>query len=272
MIVKKIYISFLVCIAFQTLNAQVTLDIIRSEYENFRYDHVIDLCQQALENRNALPKDDVIEIYLMQGLACYSLQELDKAANSFQDMLQIDPDYELNPILTSPKIIQFFEQVKSSLPPAASPVEVKSVRIDTVKIYLDPHPRFRGAVLRSLVLPGWGHYYQDGSLKGKIISCASIIASAASIYYSFDCSHKEKEYLSAADLATIEAKYQRYNSSFRMRNICLFSFAALWLYSQMDLLIFNQDNKLSDHTTGIFPVIDGQNYKISLRIPLSAMQ
>ncbi|OGV88193.1 MAG: hypothetical protein A3J88_01340 [Melioribacter sp. RIFOXYB12_FULL_38_5] len=67
---------------------------------------------------------------------------------------------------------------------------------------------------------------------------------AAMIYYVFDTNKKEDAYLKETNKFLVDQKYASYNSSYKTRNILIATYAALWIYSQIDLHFFN--NTLPD--------------------------
>ena len=97
-------------------------------------------------------------------------------------------------------------------------------------------------MLRSLILPGWGHFYSSDDTKGYILSSLSAVTLGVMIYSIFDTQTKENEYLAETTPLLIQEKYGQYNSSYKTRNILIASYALLWMYSQIDLLYFSANN------------------------------
>jgi hypothetical protein len=264
---RCIYTVFVLLLAFPSIYGQGMMDRIRTEYQDFNYNKVIELTREALQDRNTSPVEDVKDILLMQAIAYFSLNNLTDAAASFQDLLQIDNNYSLDPVLTSPKIIQFFNQIKSSLP---KPLAVeKPARVDTVKVFFERHPGLPGAVIRSFVLPGWGQCYLDHSTKSKILTVLGVTTSAVAVYSIVDCHRKENDYLAEYNVASLEKKYQRYNNAYKLRNAFLFTYATLWLASQVDLLFSDSKDRVHVKSSSITPLISiDHSFLVSLRFYL----
>jgi tetratricopeptide (TPR) repeat protein len=81
-------------------------------YDDLQYDDALNRLRRAL-NAGELSRRDVVEVYKYMAFI-YLIQGEEKYAEaSFQLLLQQDPDHRLNPLLTPPRFIEFFEQVKA---------------------------------------------------------------------------------------------------------------------------------------------------------------
>lgn len=237
----------------------------QKKFEQFQYGDVISMANRLLMRKYPYTKKDLLDIYKMLGIAHYSLSEDDAAKKSFIEMLRIDSTFKFDSTKVSPKIISFFRQVKNDYVEQQREIEARTVvRIDTVYIsqkennleYIDKE---RGAVARSLIVPGLGQLYKEEYLKGTLLTLLSTAALISSVYFIIDTNEKEKAYLIETNPALIESKYQDYNSSFQKRNISLISYGVIWLYSQIDLLFLSDidtGNNSNGETGGIF---DGNN-------------
>jgi len=244
----------------QAQMSSVEIDILRLKFRNFEYDSVITLAAKLLQERESLSTADQIKVLEMKAISHYSLLEMNASLSCFLEILKLDSSYELDPIKTSPKILSFFNEIKAGFqqeaasPPAAS--------ADTAKeIIQKPAPSvtpLRNAMARSLLLPGWGHHYLHESKKAWPLCLAGAITLGAGIYFAFDCREKERDYLNEIDKAQMDAKYQKYNRSYQARNILLSSFAAIWLYSQIDILLFQKQSPRQVSAT-LSPNVLGHN-------------
>jgi hypothetical protein len=72
-------------------------------------------------------------------------------------------------------------------------------------------------------------------VKGYVVSGIGAALIASSAYFIIDTINKEKDYQNETDLNLIESKYKAYNDAYKTRNILLLSYAALLIYSQIDL-------------------------------------
>lgn len=222
-----------------------SLLFMQKKFEQFKYGDVISMAKRVLMRKYPFTKKELLDIYNMVGIAHYSLSEDDAAKKSFIEILRVDSSYQFDSTKVSPKIISFFKQVKNDYMEQQRQIEARTVvRIDTVFI---PRTEYdfeqlstvKGAFARSLIVPGWGHLYEEKYIKGTILTVLSSAALISSVYYIVDTNEKEKNYLVETNPSLIESKYQDYNSSFKKRNISLIAYGVIWLYSQFDLLILS---------------------------------
>lgn len=251
----KYKIVLLLCLFFSVLTlaqeSQDSIAILKRQLESFQYNRVINDANELLKNKEKINDKDLIEIYRIRAIAQYSLQNEKGAKESFFNILKIDTTFTLNPITTSPKIISFFDQVKNDYSQVfENEKQILKTKTDTVYISKiirseKSTSELKQAAIRSVILPGWGHFYIGDNLKGTILTSLSLITLSSSIYFIIDSNKKERFYLDALDPALIQQRYNDYNKSYKMKNISMISFAAVWLYSQIDLLFFSGKNPLS---------------------------
>ncbi len=231
--------------------SQDSIAILKNELESFQYSQVINGANALLKNKAKINEKDLVEIFRIKAIAQFSLLNEKGAKESFFEILKIDTTYNLDASRTSPKIIAFFDQVKNDYQQVlASEKQLAKTKTDTVYIPKIIHEEnstseLKQAVVRSVILPGWGHLYLSDNLKGTILTSLSLITLGSSIYFLIDSNKKEKLYLDAVDPSIIQQKYNSYNTSYKMKNISMISFAVVWLYSQVDLLFFSGRNPLS---------------------------
>jgi len=162
--------------------APVEIEIMQQHLRNFEYDSVITMSEQLLQDKARLAASNLVEIYRMKAIAHYSLLEMNAALNSFVEILKIDPNYSLDPVQTSPKIIKFFNEIKSNFQNKASSAEkIQPARIDTVKLVMDTSTAYRNTLTRSMLLPGWGHLYLQQKKNGWILSTLGVATFASAI-------------------------------------------------------------------------------------------
>jgi hypothetical protein len=206
----------------------------------------------------------------MKAVSHYSRADDRSASYSFIEILKIDTSYSLDPSTNSPKIISFFDEIKeeylSSIREMKDPPTI--IKYDTVYVPVNVRDIqseyiLKQALIRSVFLPGSGHLYKEGNLKSWILTSLSVASISAGVYYIIDSNKKEKLYLEETDRDKIPDKYREYNSSYRMRNFAFISFAALWLYSQLDLLFF-LDSEAKDDLSFIKGVLYINRSEVSI--------
>ncbi|MBN2413554.1 hypothetical protein JXQ31_17890 [candidate division KSB1 bacterium] len=253
MIFKKLilFVSITAFLFPQSVLAQNGLperEIMDLYFKNFEYDKVISTADSILLNRTDLNEQQLLAVYKMRALSNYSLLQMNLALKDFIEILNINPEFSLDPVQTSPKIITFFNEIKANFQAREENPQVIETQRDTIRIVKDTSGLFKNMLIRSVIVPGSGHIYLDNSAKGWLLTSASSVTLAGAVYYIFDCNRKEKSYLNETNPALIEEKYNNYNSSYKKRNILITTYAVLWLYSQTDILFF-QSKKLSPKVT-----------------------
>jgi hypothetical protein len=232
-------------------SAQDSLSLMKKKFDQFKYGDVISIANKLLLKKVPFTKDEILDIYKLKGISHYSLSEDDAAKKSFVEILRMDTSYALDSTKISPKIISFYKQVKINYIQQQKEIEANTVvRIDTVyvpKIEYDTEheKKLKNAIARSLIIPGLGHLYLDNNFKGVILTVLGSASLISSVYYFIKTEDKEKAYLVETDPNMIESRYNEYNSAYMKRNISLITFGVLWIYSQLDLLFFKEDETMN---------------------------
>lgn len=229
-------------------HSSTELDSIKKKFESFEYKEVISLSDKVLDPLNLKSPSEKIEILRMRAISQYSLWDENAARESFKEILRINNQYELDSLKNSPKIVSLFKSVKKefNLETAPQKKEAGKINIDSLLNY-ERHKfsiessSMKAAFTKSLILPGWGHLHTGEELRGWLLISATAITLGSSIYFSVDAYNKEKDYLSATVQPIINDLYTKYNSSYKLRNISLISFAVVWIYSQIDLAYFSNN-------------------------------
>jgi len=235
-----------------------TLHDLKNKFEAFQYPDVVREADSLLQNDPALSDSTRIDLYRMKGISLYTMNKSGEAKQSFVEILKLNPSFMLDSSNTSPKIISFFNKVKVNIADSLAKQKIESSKIDTLYLTkkipdVEHEARLRQAVLRSVLLPGLGHLYLGKNNKGWVLTSIGALSLGASIYYAIDSNSKEKKYLDETNPSLIPSLYSKYNTSYKMRNISIITFAAVWLYSQLDLLFFSESSLSPDnfgrHTT-----------------------
>jgi hypothetical protein len=241
-----IFISLFQLILFPQENE--SLREVTLKFRNFEYQQVIDEADTLLKSNTDFTNPELIEIYRMKGISHYALLDDSRARISFIEILRIDSSYRMDPSNTSPKIVTFFSEVKKEYLASIKGKEEQIVITKYDTVYIPQVKRdtvtennFKNALIRSIVIPGTGHLYLQDNLKSWVLTFLSAASIGTGIYFIIDTNKKEKIYLEERDPNEIGEKYNDYNFSYRLRNLAFISFAALWIYSQLDLLFFIEE-------------------------------
>lgn len=244
-------VIFLLMLMFTTsmLRAQNEgLNELKSRFQSFNYGGVIALSDTLLKDKKEFTSEKLIQIYLLRGIAFYSIAGEDSARSSFIEILNINPEYSPSSSQISPKIINLFEQLRSDFIKIKGKNSHTNLTSDSTELFLSnpgllkiEKDIFTNSIVRSALLPGFGHLYLKQNFKAWFLSSLSTVSMGSMIYFIFDTNEKQNSYLNESDLNLIQNKYNEYNSSYKIRNALIVSLVVIWLYSQIDLLFFSDD-------------------------------
>ncbi|HUU04021.1 MAG TPA: tetratricopeptide repeat protein [Myxococcota bacterium] len=119
-------------------------------YDNLQYRDALKKLKTAIRVKGTTRKD-IVEIYKYMG-SIYIVQGQKKyAVRAFELLLKVSPNYEMNPLLTSPKILNFFNKVKQGIQKRDKVImrhtpiqEISAAERIEVKAYVvDIHSRLR---------------------------------------------------------------------------------------------------------------------------------
>ncbi len=240
--IKKIFFFLLFLYSLNTFAQEISFEKVKREYDSFEYENVIKYSNVLLKEKS-LPDTLLIDIYLMRAVSFYTLGFEDSTKESFKEILKIKSDYNADPSKISPKLITIFNQVKVDF---INTLKTETIPIDSTQIskqkFFD-YSLLRNSLIRNIFLPGLGQFSCGLKAKGSLLGALSLINLSAAVYYIYDTNKKENDYLNEVDNLLIQQKYDLYNKSYKTRNILIISYIALWVYSQLDLLFFN-DNEI----------------------------
>jgi hypothetical protein len=221
---------------------------LKQSFVAFEYEKTIILADSILQSGDSLSQDDLVEVLRMQAIALFSIDNLEQAENSFLGILEIVPNFTLDESETSPKIIAFFDKIKLDYLSQRinhETTENTDNKNDIVRMR-ESLANYKKGMFRSLILPGWGHYYIGENGKGLALNFGAILTLAPGIFYTIQTDKYEKEYLNTTHEGKIESRYRRYNSAYKNRNTFLAAFAAIWIYSQYDYFFTDHDTVSSN--------------------------
>ncbi len=243
--ILAVFLSFTVIIS--TVSASQNNEIlskINQAYKAFDYNNVINICQKSLQDSSAITQDLLVEIYRYMGLSYYALDEMGPSYRKFYQLLELQPQYQLDLSTTPPKIQRFFNEIKTNMDQSGQQTTITTT--DTIYQYMGPEKK---SIIYSFILPGSGHLREGFTTKGWILTGAALATLGSSVYFIVETNRLEKEYLNTVNKDLIEQKYQDYNDAYRWRNISLGLYAGIWLYSQIDLLLISTNE--NDASTGL---------------------
>ncbi|MCW8849747.1 MAG: hypothetical protein OQJ81_07175 [Melioribacteraceae bacterium] len=253
------------------------LDKLQKHYESFEYSKVVQESEDLLLDRERFNDSVLVQIFTLKAASHYAMGEQNETRRSMVELLKIDSSCEINNLKYSPKLISFFEDVKTEF---SEIIETNNDKSDTQNKVekIDPIVNFQrnnsipnSAIAKSLLLPGLGHLQIEKNTEGWILTSASLVTLGSLIYFIVDANKKEKDYLSETNSELIQLNYDKYNKSYKIRNTLIATYAAIWLYSQIDLLFFSNSlgsEHLSDEISNYLEVLPNDSFALSFKFPL----
>ncbi len=212
------------------------LDSLQQAFASFEYKKVVQLADQLLRQQNGLTLQQRLEILREKAIAHYILDQNQMATLTFIQILKLKPDYELDSLRNSPKIIRFFQTVKKNfLKDRIRAKHEPSTLKPKASMKMPAQSVGPNALYRSLIWPGWGHCQVGQKKKGHFLMMASFVGASASAYFIWQTQLWEQRYLNAVVQTDIDGNYREYNKNYRLRNEFLIAFGIIWFYAQYDL-------------------------------------
>jgi len=85
---------------------------LRTEFEHGKYEDVLGRAANRI-NRGSLTEQELIELHKLAGLSAFYLKKMPQAENHLVTVIQLDPDYSMDPFLVAPPAIQYFEKLRA---------------------------------------------------------------------------------------------------------------------------------------------------------------
>jgi hypothetical protein len=205
-----------------------TLNAIRTLYEKGSY------LTTELEARRYLEQQSLsdslrvaAERYLAFALVAQG--KGNAAVRHFTTILEIDSTFDLDPVFTSPKILASFNEAKQfwHSQQSSDATIPAGMKLSTIP----------GVSWRSLVFPGWEQLHQGRDLKGYILLSAGAATIGVTIALEVIRSNAKTDYLAATTPAQAATLYTRYNNAYKAQVYSIFTFAAVYLYSEIDAFL-----------------------------------
>ncbi len=208
------------------------LDAIWEAYQQFEYAAARELAKAALDAYD--DPANLAEVHVILGLISFSENRALEAHLQFREALRLNRNVELDPLLVSPKILDFFEEVRAGLAQAG-----EQERLDpgvVPRYVLVPDRRVEGT-LRSMVLPGWGQLYKGERTKGVVLLGVWGFMAAGSLTAHVLRQQAQDTYLEAGTSEEALDRYDTFNRRHKARNALFLGAAGVWFISYVDALI-----------------------------------
>lgn len=231
---------------------------VRDLYSRGEFLLVIDHAEVALSDTVELEIGDRIELRRLLGQAYVATGNMESAKTQFKKILALDPETEMDPLTTSPKIVSVFEQAKREYEE-----ETRAGPPDTLPPLLTPARPAEGIwlvpALKSFLLPGLGQLGNGDQTKAVVFmssEAVSLVGLAVSQVWYEDARRKYSE---NTDPSRMDYLYNEYNKWYLMRNGFAAAAAGVHILSSIDAIIgaYEKELKQREKTVGFMPIPGG---------------
>lgn len=195
-------------------------------YEEGKYFDVIERAEMSLKD-SGISIEDKIGIRTVLAFSYVALDKKRLAKLEFLEILSIKPEMELDPILTSPKIIKVFREAKSASRFAEKDTDFET-RYDGNKLAV-PKKDFL-----AFAVPGMWEIKKENKKTGCGLMGMTAISALTLGVSQYRCEKYHREYLDARELNDINAQYDNYNLWYKIRTS---SITALALTYTINLIL-----------------------------------
>ncbi len=207
----------------QTAPVDSLFRIAQERYDDGRYDDAELSALRGLREAGGLDAFDQLKFHLLLGFIYVARDQRDVALREFTQVLTVNPAYDLDPVQTSPKIMEVYRAARQDymLKVASEPA-----------VYRMPQADVRlAASWRSLALPGWGQFYKKQSTKGAALAAAQFMSLLAFAVLQGEASRSHNDYrrLRSYGDPRLEDAYQDYRRAYQTRNVA--GYVALGIYA-----------------------------------------
>ena len=232
-----LYATVLVLVPLFSLYAQVTpadslFEMAQTRYEDGDFDGAELAALRGLRLAADLDELGKLKFHLLLGFVYVARDQRENALQEFNHVLVANPAYDLDPVQTSPKIMEVFRQARNYylLKVASEPA-----------VYRMPQSDVRlAASWRSLLAPGWGQFYKKQDTKGSAFAAAQLLSLAALIYMQTETNRRHNEYLGkrAYGDPNIENAYNEYRHAYQVRNVVGYVTLGIYFVNYLDALYY----------------------------------
>ncbi len=251
--------------AFCQSYAEQLLAEIRSAYESLNYAEAEIKGKAAIETYHKFSSTQLSEIHKMLGLIYFSENKPQLSREQFVAALTLTPALELDSLMVSPKIVRFFNSIRSEIE-ATDPAASGAAAPACIRYVLVPDKRPE-AGFRSMLLPGWGQRYKDESKKGWLITGIWGAGAVATVAMQIARSNARRSYLDETSQPQIAARFNSFEKYHKLRNTFALFTAAVWGYGIVDAFLSGGSHPGTPGRVSVSPSASTNSAQLSLMIP-----
>ncbi len=187
-----------------------------------------------LEARRALEDTRVsdsvrVQLQKLLGFALVAQGRNEAAIEHFIDALKLDSSLTLDPVLTSPKILNVFETAKEQYRNEI----VREKKAGTVSLVKNGTV-YRPPSFRAILFPGWDQIYRGRSTKGWVLLGLGAAAAVTAIASDILRREARTSYLEASTPVLAASRYSTYNAYYKTEFYSVSAFIVIYVYSEFD--------------------------------------
>lgn len=99
------------------------------------------------------------------------------------------------------------------------------------------------AVFRSLVVPGWGQFYNEQPMKGKFILASEVVLVSGMLFFNSQYSKAHNDYTMATDPNATEDLFDKAEGKRKTRDALGYLAAGIWVYNLVDAYLCGWDGE-----------------------------
>jgi hypothetical protein len=220
----------------QTDSVRAVLQAVESTYNSGAYLSAEVEARRFLEHT---PLSDTAFVTLHKYIAFSLIAQgkSDFAREHFKSILTVDPDFSLDPVYTSPKILVVFTETKQNFLSAR-----KFSNNDLTSSFKNSQPLI---TYRTILFPGWEQLHTGRTTIGSIFLGAGVVTLGAGITFEILRGSARQEYLAATIPSDISSKYDIYNRYYKAEIASFVAFAVVYVTSEIDIFTFNHSPSIS---------------------------
>lgn len=179
----------------------------------------------------------VITLHKYIAFSLIAQGKTDIAREHFKSVLTIDPDYSLDPVLTSPKILLVFNETKRSF------LSSRKLLRDTLAT---PVKRGQSSITyRTVVFPGWEQLHEGRTTMGSLFLGAGVATLGSGLVFEILRSSAHQEYLAGTVPSDISSKYDLYNRYYKSEIASFIAFAVVYISSEINVFASDRSPSVS---------------------------
>ncbi len=256
---RKIWLTLAIVFSLQWGYAQPASGPVKELerlFQQFQFKEVLKKGRYFL-GEPGISRQDSLAIYEYMLNAAYALNDTARAKAIIDEILNTDPNFQPNPKITSPKIMEFYNWYRRNRRPLF-PTKPPGASRDTIPPaqYATSVPMWQFGL--SALLPGTGEYLRSRNKNALVRSTISVTLLGGMIYSIVETAHREKAYLNARQ--NFDTYYAQYNRMYKIRSVTIAAYTGWVFWNMYRWLNSRQMGKYASRKVriGMVPGISGR--------------